>query len=164
MRAAGHDEPWSEPHRVEDSGPVSFHEDVQSEDVPPLVSVEPIQTESSWQHHDGHDAGFHPEALGQHPESTTIVPILSAVPQYVRGEESVSTYIPPLPHIPASVFQVSHQVVERQREADHGESHIYQPQPVAPAPTITQLDRRPPSPEPEPPTFEAPQAEWDASR
>lgn len=174
-----HVEEQSQPQRVE-SGSVSFHhEDLRSDDVPALVSATDEQTESSHQHH-GHHVEYHPPSE-QHTGPAPAVPILSAVPQYVRGEEHVSAYIPPLPHIPASVFSVSHQGSDRQPEAlpehhehhEHqpahqppmtSEPHIYQPQPVGPTSPIAQLYQRPPSPEPEPPTFEAPRAEWDAAR
>jgi hypothetical protein len=103
------------------------------------------------------------------------MPVLSAVPQYVRGEEHVSTFIPPLPHIPASVFEIPQQSEEAQPEApqEHHQpenrntddaGHIYQPQPIVPTPPLIQLSEPPRSPSPEPETFQAPKAEWDASR
>lgn len=171
---------WSQPQRVE-SGTVSFHhDDPHSEHVPASVSATHAQTEQSWQHNRA-EHYHHPSEHGT--ESAPAVPILSAVPQYVRGEEHVSTYIPPLPHIPASVFAPPARNSNRQPEAlveQHhkhqpahhqpttSEPHIYQPQPVGPTSPIAQLYQRPPSPEPEPepepPTFEAPRAEWDGAR
>ncbi|KAJ5085813.1 hypothetical protein N7532_010584 [Penicillium argentinense] len=100
------------------------------------------------------------------------VPTLSAVPQYVRGEEHVSTWIPPQPHLPASTFHPQphneeHPAAPEERhehhEPSHDESHIHHPQPVPPPPA-TEIFHRPPSPEPESPKFEAPKVEWDASR
>lgn len=177
---SGHEGQWSQPQRVEESGPVSFHhEHSQSEDVPALVSATHAQTEPSWQQN---RAEHYHQSSAHGMEAAPVVPILSAVPQYVRGEEHVSTYIPPLPHIPASVFAASGQSPNRQPEAlvehhEHqpahhqpttSEPHIYQPQPILPTPPIAQLYQRPPSPEPvsdpEPPTFEAPRAEWDGAR
>lgn len=176
-----HAEERSQPRRIEEGGTVSFHpEAVKSEVVPVLVSTHE-QTESPEQQprHDHHVEFQHPPS-GQHTESTPAVPILSVVPQYVRGEEHVSTYIPPLPHIPESAFAFSQQISSGQQEApehrDNGahqpahqrpvtsEPHIYQPQPIGPTSPVTQLYQRPPSPEPKPPTFEAPRAEWDAAR
>lgn len=109
----------------------------------------------------------------QAPATVVAVPILSAVPQYVRGEEHVSTFIPPLPHMPASLFAPQqHHHHEHHQEHNQPENHhhsddtghIYQPQPIVPAPSLTQLEQAPRAPSPEPVTFEAPQAEWDASR
>ncbi|KAJ5315245.1 hypothetical protein N7476_005552 [Penicillium atrosanguineum] len=171
-------EQWPEPyhiHHAEEHAPVSFHyeEDHRDEGVPPLVSVVHEQPQA-WQ--PSHD----PE---QAPATAVAVPILSAVPQYVRGEEHVSTYIPPLPHMPASVFapqqrheeqpqapqeqhQQEHHHQEHQQEHQQSDDagHLYQPQPIAPTPPLTQLEQPLRSSSPEPATFEAPKAEWDASR
>ncbi|KAJ5219097.1 uncharacterized protein N7498_001196 [Penicillium cinerascens] len=171
-------EQWPEPyhvHHVKEHAPVSFHRGVQrDEDVAQLVSMTHEQTQP-WQPSHNPDQG---------PATSRTMPVLSAVPQYVRGEEHVSTFIPPLPHIPASVFhalQQSHegwqeppkeqehpQEQEHHQQEHHDQTHdaghIYQPQPSAPTPPLTQLYQPPRSPSPQPPTFEAPKAEWDASR
>ena len=163
---------WPEPyhvHRVGENAPVSFHHEVQRDgNVPQLVSMTREQTQP-WQ------PSHNPE---QAPATAVTMPVLSAVPQYVRGEEHVSTFIPPLPHIPASVFHAPQQSHEGQQEPPqeqehheqehhdqtHDTGHIHQPQPIAPTPPLTQLYQPPRSPSPQPPTFEAPKAEWDASR
>lgn len=160
---ASSDEKWSEPPPADQGDPVSFHhEHAGSEAVPALVSPAHEQTEPSCQQHDGH----HPESYHKEaPPLTepTAVPVISAVPQYVRGEEHVSTYVAPLPHITTTVSHGFRQSLEHRAEArsdhhehqqpghhqpGHGGTHIYQPQPISP----------------QAPAFEAPRAEWDASR
>ncbi|KAJ5410454.1 uncharacterized protein N7487_004813 [Penicillium crustosum] len=117
------------------------------------------------------------------------VPILSMVPQYVRGEEHVSTFIPPLPPAPITFApQLSHETYETQVQTQaqtqsltptqtqlpvqtqtqtqihYPDGHIHQPQPLAPIhPPIIEY-QSPPSPVPEVSTFEAPRSEWDPSR
>ncbi|KAJ5694738.1 hypothetical protein N7536_005150 [Penicillium majusculum] len=115
------------------------------------------------------------------------VPILSMVPQYVRGEEHVSTFIPPLPPAPITFApQLSHETYETQIQTQaqtqaqtqtqtqlptqtqtqihYPDGHIHQPQPLAPIhPPIIEY-QSPPSPVPEVSTFEAPRSEWDPSR
>jgi glycogenin glucosyltransferase len=100
------------------------------------------------------------------------------VPQYVRGEEHVSTFIPPVPLAPISFApQMSHETHEAQSETQpqaqlqaqteihYHDGHIHQPQPKAPIPTLSDY-RSPPSPAqaPEASIFEAPRSEWDPSR
>lgn len=173
---ASSDERWSEPPPVDQGDPVSFHHEHAGS--PALVSPAREETEPSCQQHGGH----HPESY--HKEApplteSTAVPVLSAVPQYVRGEEHVSTYVAPPPHIGTTVVHGSHQSLEHQAEAHsdhhehhqpehhqlgHGGTHIYQPQPISPRQSVAQIYQRAPSPEPQAPAFEAPRAEWDASR
>lgn len=111
------------------------------------------------------------------------------VPQYVRGEEHVSTFIPPLPPAPITFApQLSHETYETQLQTQaqtqtqtqtqtqlptqtqtqtqihYPDGHIHQPQPLAPIhPPIIEYES-PPSPVPEVSTFEAPRSEWDPSR
>lgn len=99
------------------------------------------------------------------------------VPQYVRGEEHVSTFIPPLPPAPITFApQLSHETYETQIQTQaqaqtqtqtqihYPDGHIHQPQPLAPIhPPIIEY-QSPPSPVPEVSTFEAPRSEWDPSR
>ncbi|KAJ6129853.1 hypothetical protein N7512_002633 [Penicillium capsulatum] len=163
---------WPEPqhiHQVEDQ-PVSCHHEVQSDDdVPALVSADAqVQEPASHQdseHHSGTD--------DHSPTGIAVpVPVLSAVPQYVRGEEHVSTFIPPLPHDPVPISRAEHLSYDNQEvrndqnsQPDH-EAEIHS-QPIGesiPPPAVK--PSRPPSPQPEPEaqSFEAPKAEWDASR
>lgn len=117
------------------------------------------------------------DAPSTRPESPApVAPVLSAVPQYVRGEEHVSTYISPTPHAQAPVFQSekvptsqpSHlgEPLQNQRhsQAPAPPPSMHHPQPVSPVRQIQ--EPRPSSPlrEPEVRSFEAPKAEWDASR
>ncbi|KAJ5278996.1 hypothetical protein N7478_004368 [Penicillium angulare] len=169
------------------------HEEFASnEGVPALVSSETVHVQSqpdTWQPPSEHnEQSHHDHNAPQDKPYTTEVPVMSAVPQYVRGEEHVSTFIPPGPYAPPPATYVHHPTHGTQPEIqhhqpqqhhhhhehhkeqhqqhqapDHVEPHIYQPQPVAPPPAVEHW-QRPPSPEPEIPTFEAPQAEWDASR
>ncbi|KAJ5586985.1 uncharacterized protein N7459_002750 [Penicillium hispanicum] len=169
-------EQWPQAHHVyhvEEGEPVSFHhEEIQSgEDVPALVSSEEVHaqhlrhqhqyTEHHWEHHHDHSAPYD-------VASAVKVPVLSAVPQYVRGEEHVSTFIPPLPYAPAFIAPENQQSYEAQQEMQHNQtpdlhgSQTDQPQAeVAAPPPAAEPHHRAPSPEP---TFQAPQAEWDASR
>ncbi|CAG7955278.1 unnamed protein product [Penicillium nalgiovense] len=112
-----------------------------------------------------------------------VVPVLSMVPQYVRGEEHVSTFISPLPPAPITFApQVSHETNETQIQTQaqtqtqtqlppqtqaqihYPDGHIHQPQPLAPIPPPIVEYQSPPSPVPEISTFEAPRSEWDPSR
>ncbi|KAL4871554.1 hypothetical protein BDV12DRAFT_183664 [Aspergillus spectabilis] len=123
---------------------------------PPESSSVPLLTEQA--HH------FQRE---HHSAQPVYEPVISVVPQYVRGEEHVRAYIqqqPPQEHVSHSVqpSQVHEHSVpsEPAHYSGHSDSHVPQPQP----PTETQ---RAPSPQPPPEeqtTFEAPKAEWDASR
>ncbi|GAD97764.1 glycogenin [Paecilomyces variotii No. 5] len=80
--------------------------------------------------------------------------IVSAVPQYVRGEEHVSAYIP-LSHEPQRQGWHPHQ------EEPRHEQHV----PSAPAAVYQPPPQKAPSPEPQKERpFSPPQAEWDASR
>jgi len=56
----------------------------------------------------------------------------------------------------------AHDEHHEDREQSEDTGHIHHPQPIPPP--ITEVFHRPPSPEPESPKFEAPRAEWDASR
>ncbi|EPS27816.1 putative glycogenin [Penicillium oxalicum 114-2] len=127
--------------------------------------------------HDAQDVQDAQDAPSTRPESPApVAPVLSAVPQYVRGEEHVSTYISPTPHAQAPVFQSekvptsqpSHlgEPLQNQRhsQAPAPPPSMHHPQPVSPVRQIQ--EPRPSSPlrEPEVRSFEAPKAEWDASR
>ncbi|KAJ6102175.1 hypothetical protein N7486_004602 [Penicillium sp. IBT 16267x] len=167
-------EEWSEPHHFPHN---------EDQNVPGQVSSEPTQASYSQPHHDHH--GHH---AATHDSITIERPVLSAVPQYVRGEEHYSTFIPPAPYAPAPVTHVHHESHEAGPEAqqtqhdhdhhhqhpphhqqqhpqpsDQAGAHIHHPQPIAPSPVVEHWQRAP-SPEPEVPHFQAPKAEWDASR
>ncbi|CAP94436.1 glycogenin glucosyltransferase [Penicillium rubens] len=126
----------------------------------------------------------HPEPHQEHSAPTVVrhaaVPVLSMVPQYVRGEEHISTFVSPLPPAPITLaLRVSHETYETQIHAQtqmqspnqtqaqtqihYPDGHIHQPQPLAPVPPVIEY-QSPPSPVPEVPTFEAPRSEWDPSR
>jgi glycogenin glucosyltransferase len=152
---------------------VSFHYEDAHQDAPP---VEHTHSETLHQQH-------HPEPsyhnIHHHPAP---MPILSMVPQYVRGEEHVSTFVPPMPNSAPIAFAppLSHKIYETsqthhqppgedshihqplcQQPSDGG--RIYQPQPVTPLPAIESY-QPPRSPTPEAPIFEAPKSEWDPAR
>lgn len=146
-------EPWPQKFHVhhqdddDDDGPSSSHHEGSQHgdsdnEVPLLVSGE-IEDKR-------HDQPEHHEA--------DPAPVLSAVPQYVRGEEHVSTFVP-LQYVapePDTLSQPQHH-----QEQDHSHIPIHHPQPVPPPPPVQHWER-PPSPQP--PAFEPPKAEWDASR
>ncbi|KAJ5774371.1 hypothetical protein N7457_009267 [Penicillium paradoxum] len=157
---------WQQPGHVKD--PASFYEESHQAHV--------VEHGHSELHHE------HPDSAKVHHAPA---PILSMVPQYVRGEEHVSTFIPPLPPAPiAFAPRVSHETYETQTQTQlqpqpqiqsqlqqqtqsetptetyHSDGYIHQPQPIAPI-----IDYQPaPSPTPEAPVFEAPKAEWDPAR
>ena len=86
-------------------------------------------------------------------------PALSVVPQYVRGEEHVSTYIQPIrsPGMP----RVSQMGEEPKSDTTSQPEVISQSQkPTEPESQPKSVPKRAPSP----PIFEPPMAEWDASR
>lgn len=90
------------------------------------------------------------------------------VPQYVRGEEHVSTFIPPFPPAPITFApRLSHETYEpeiqtpTQAQLHYPSGHIHQPQPLVPIRPISEY-QSPPSPAPDASTFEAPT--WDPSR
>ncbi|KAL4974448.1 hypothetical protein BDW66DRAFT_167897 [Aspergillus desertorum] len=102
-----------------------------------------------------------------HIEKPLHEPAISVVPQYVRGEEHVRAYIqqqpyqelaqpflqPPSIHEPTAPTEPAH-------PSEQYDSHT----PQLPAPIGTQQASSPQSPPQEEPIFEAPKAEWDASR
>ncbi|CAG8888182.1 unnamed protein product [Penicillium egyptiacum] len=165
-------QPTSErqPDHIEETA--SFHE--ESHQAPP------VEHGHSEPHHD-HSA----PAIVRH----AALPVLSMVPQYVRGEEHVSTFISPLPPVPITFApQVSHEAHETQIQTQaqtqtptqtkiqtplptqiqaqihYPDGHIHQPQPLVPIPPPIIEYQSPPSPVPEVSTFEAPKSEWDPSR
>ncbi|KAJ5408634.1 hypothetical protein N7509_002517 [Penicillium cosmopolitanum] len=165
---------WPEPQQVHH---VHGHGDGRSGDTVP-------NEQSSWQQHSAQES--HGHGAAQQAAPPTERPVLSIVPQYVRGEENVSTYVPPQSNPPAPIHHVEpslesqpvhrehHEHHERHEQQEHHElhehhepshdtSHIHHPQPIPPPP-VTEIFHRPPSPEPESPKFEAPKAEWDAER
>ncbi|BCS23823.1 glycogenin [Aspergillus puulaauensis] len=96
-------------------------------------------------------------------------PVISVVPQYVWGEEHVKTYIQQ--HHQDHTHRFTQSTPEQGPSVSsepahplgHGDSH--HPQPQASIETQRKPSPRPPPQKPqEQPTFEAPQAEWDASR
>ncbi|PIG68928.1 glycosyl transferase family 8 protein [Aspergillus arachidicola] len=115
----------------------------------PAEAVQPIQKE-------------------HHGNKSVQVPVLSAVPQYVHGEEHVSAYIKPhFDGAPISshveqppTTQVSIPIASS-APPDTARSQVYQ-QPVEPMPEIgeyPQHSHKPP-PSPEPQTFEPPRTQW----
>ncbi|KAJ5938819.1 hypothetical protein N7466_001953 [Penicillium verhagenii] len=201
-------------HHAEDQSVSDHHEEGHSSEyVPALVSLESREAHYVPPQHDHHAVDR--DTFSSH------IPVLSAVPQYVRGEEQYSTFIPPVHYAPAPVIhehhvsheaqpegqymhyghdnqhhhqqdqhhghhhlhqqqQHDHQHQQQQQQHDHQqqhphhnhqhhqqsdqtEAHIHHPQPVAPPPAVEHWHRAP-SPEPEVTHFQAPKAEWDASR
>ncbi|KAL4922687.1 hypothetical protein BDW62DRAFT_207379 [Aspergillus aurantiobrunneus] len=93
-------------------------------------------------------------------------PVISVVPQYVRGEEHVRTYIQQQSHQEhihqfAQLSPIHEPSVSSEPlyPSDDGDSQT-QPQ----APIVTQRATSPQLPPQEQTTFEAPRVEWDASR
>ncbi|KAI2719056.1 CAZyme family GT8 [Penicillium roqueforti] len=114
----------------------------------------------------GDPTSFHGKSV-EH-EHSAAVPVLSMVPQYVRGEEHVSTFIPPFPPAPITFApRLSHETYEpeiqtpTQAQLHYPSGHIHQPQPLVPIRPISEY-QSPPSPAPDASTFEAPT--WDPSR
>ncbi|EKV07506.1 Glycogenin [Penicillium digitatum PHI26] len=113
----------------------------------------------------------HLEPRHEHSASSNVqraaVSVLSMVPQYVRGEEHISTLISTLPPAPITLApQLSHETYETQTQAPvhYPDGHIHQPQPLAPIPPPFKEYQSPASPVEEVSTFEAPRSEWDPSR
>ncbi|KAJ5551428.1 hypothetical protein N7461_006126 [Penicillium sp. DV-2018c] len=137
------------------------------------------QHEHQHEHHHEHHHE-HSGSVAAHTAHTehAAVPLLSMVPQYVRGEEGVSTFIQPVPLAPiAFAPHLSHETHEAQSETQpqaqlqaqtgihHHDGHIHQPQPIASiTPIIEYRSPPPPAPVEEAPIFEAPRSEWDPSR
>ncbi|KAJ5487267.1 hypothetical protein N7530_001567 [Penicillium desertorum] len=165
-------QPTSEqqPYRIEE--PASFHD--ESLQVPPVDHSHPEP---------------HPEYSAPAVVRHAAVPELSMVPQYVRGEEHVSTFVTPLPPAPITFApRVGHETYETQMQAQalmqapnqtqtptqlptqtqaqihYPDDHIHQPKPLAPVPPPVIEYQSTPSPVPEVSTFEAPRSEWDPSR
>ncbi|KAL3495431.1 hypothetical protein BJX62DRAFT_222637 [Aspergillus germanicus] len=119
-------------------------------------------------HHHEHEQHHQEQHREQPREHHAPDPIVSAVPQYVRGEEHVRTYIQPQQYQqPAPHFV---QPLSEQRHTVASEP-VHHPDPVQPhahqqAPPVVETHHQPtPQPPPEvETTFEAPKAEWDASR
>ncbi|KAJ5157276.1 uncharacterized protein N7482_008376 [Penicillium canariense] len=170
---------WPEHQHVQftEAGSASFpggvaqvHQDVSA----PGSVDQQMQHLPAREHFEPHPDTQHAHHAGHDITTSAGMAILSAVPQYVRGEEQVSTYIPPLPHARIPAFQIQrdqhsyHQEPQTHQEhhsqSQSSEPDIHHPQPVAPLPPADELHQAPPPLEPEVPTFEAPKAEWDASR
>ncbi|KAJ5748369.1 uncharacterized protein N7511_010065, partial [Penicillium nucicola] len=165
-----HNEQWPQPHHVhfdQQHQPESFHHE----------EISHHKGHAAIEHHTEHHAQSYDASHEHHaaPGQPTPAPVLSMVPQYVRGEEHVSTYIPPLPYTAPITFapKLSHEMTHHeipqvyQQQPDEGSHQIHSPQPVTPIPPIASMGepyQRPPSPTPEPPTFEAPKYEWDPAR
>ncbi|KAG2418304.1 hypothetical protein HFD88_001405 [Aspergillus terreus] len=94
-------------------------------------------------------------------------PVLSVVPQYVRGEEHVATYVTQHHGTTTAAIPAQHHLETGIPQTSHAPSHPGGPQayqaPAEPAPPSEPSHQPPPIP-PEPPIFEAPKSEWDASR
>ncbi|KAJ5364136.1 uncharacterized protein N7496_009849 [Penicillium cataractarum] len=180
-------EPQSAPSG--EHGPVEFHGEAAHthQDMPEVVSSDQQTQDTTWQQDSGYkDFGHQEPTYDAHQTAQEItppvIPVLSAVPQYVRGEEHVSTYIAPVPNtqIPAFQVQRDQHIHHQQPEAppeyhshQHHQQHapppssdppIHHPQPVAPPRSVNEPRQPSPPPEPEVPSFEAPRSEWDASR
>ncbi|KAL4927948.1 uncharacterized protein BDV17DRAFT_282196 [Aspergillus undulatus] len=122
---------------------------------PPETSSARAPTDQPHYHHEEH-----------HSEQTPHEPIISVVPQYVRGEEHVRAYIHQHPHREHSHHSAPHRPVQEHilppevtQSSHHSDSQDQPQAPIEP--------QRAPSPQPPPqeePIFEAPKAEWDASR
>ncbi|KAJ6074754.1 uncharacterized protein N7446_002531 [Penicillium canescens] len=177
---ASHHEQWPQPYHVHadsEHQPESFHH-VSHHEAPEVDEQHHEQRHEQHyeQHHEQHREQHHDTHHEVHaaPAEAAPAPVLSMVPQYVRGEEHVSTYIPPLPYTAPITFapklshETHHEIPQVYQQApDEGSHHIHQPQPVTPIPPIASMDepyQRPPSPIPVPPTFEAPKYEWDPAR
>ncbi|KAJ5678921.1 hypothetical protein N7462_007165 [Penicillium macrosclerotiorum] len=176
------EEQWPTRHHIEyakESAPDSyFQEAIQSqEEAPAFFSVHHQTEHPPWNDHMEHHVESHHDHPPAPPAATASyseMPVLSAVPQYVRGEEHVSTYVPPVSYAPMPVFEAQPPAsLPEPPQEHHGpqsagfESHIHEPKSAAPelSPKVTETYQPPPSePEPEIPSFEAPKAEWDASR
>ncbi|KAL3461528.1 hypothetical protein BJX64DRAFT_277835 [Aspergillus heterothallicus] len=104
----------------------------------------------------------------QHHKRPTPDPIISAVPQYVRGEEHVKTYVQPQEHqqpAPHFVQPYSAQTTTVSSEPIHHQDLVHSHSPPQHVHTMGPYNEPTPQPPPEEQTsFEAPKAEWDASR
>lgn len=114
-----------------------------------------------------------PPIQKEHYEDKIVqVPVLSAVPQYVRGEEHVSAYIQPhfdgapirshLEQPPTTQVNIP---IASSAPPDTAHSEVYQ-QPEEPLPKVgehPQHSHKPP-PSPEPQAFEPPRMQWDPAR
>ncbi|KAL2822518.1 hypothetical protein BJX63DRAFT_417584 [Aspergillus granulosus] len=134
------------------------------------------QEHQDQEHHDkDHHNEHYQEHQEHHHEHLTHVPTISAVPQYVRGEEHVRTYIRPQQYQqPAPQFTQppQHFVQPPSMQGPSVPSEpVHHPDPVH----LHALHQQEPmvephhEPTPQPPpdvqtSFEAPKAEWDASR
>ncbi|GES60837.1 putative capsule-associated protein CAP1 [Aspergillus terreus] len=94
-------------------------------------------------------------------------PVLSVVPQYVRGEEHVATYVTQHPGTTTAAIPAQQHLETEIPQTSHAPSHPSGPQayqaPTEPAPP-SEPSHQPAPIQPEPPIFEAPKSEWDASR
>ncbi|KAJ5242650.1 uncharacterized protein N7469_000977 [Penicillium citrinum] len=168
---------WPKPHHsghAEHRATVVHHEHVQSSDIAPvLTALETPRAQSTWHGDPSHQTSDSDQEVAQPPRHLIHKPLLSIVPQYVRGEEHISTYVPLQANPPVSTYQAEPRTEEQPAHHDHDAhhedheqsedtGHIHHPKPIPPP--ITEVFHRPPSPEPESPKFEAPRAEWDASR
>ncbi|KAJ0422407.1 hypothetical protein BJY00DRAFT_300251 [Aspergillus carlsbadensis] len=135
-----------------------------NEPVPEIVHTTTFSEPAQQQHTE--KMPFHQE---QPREQHALDPIVSAVPQYVRGEEHVRTYIQPqqhqqpAPHFVQPLPEQEHTVApELVHHPDSGQPHAHHQQ--APPGVETHHESTPQPPPEVEATFEAPKAEWDASR
>lgn len=99
----------------------------------------------------------------EHVSEQSSRPVFSAVPQYVWGEEHAKAYVQHRPY-QEHIYHVQNPVQEHDVSSEPLHSHDGDSYPEQQ--TLIET-RRTPSPQPPPqeePMFEAPRAEWDASR
>ncbi|KAJ5477347.1 hypothetical protein N7539_007491 [Penicillium diatomitis] len=173
--------PWSIPtsgdHHGE--GPQNTAQSLDSREAQPVSHGPAVRQEpetTSQQHVDSSSAS--PSSFSVTQESRPpITPVLSAVPQYVRGEEHVSAYLPSTGHAqtstdspktapdpPRQLSQQGPRPHETPSQLHGAPAPMHHPQPVSPMRQLQEPRQPSPPPEPEVPAFEAPKAEWDASR
>ncbi|OJJ39449.1 hypothetical protein ASPWEDRAFT_374537 [Aspergillus wentii DTO 134E9] len=121
--------------------------------------------------HVEHAQTYHHEP---HLDERKQAPVLSAVPQYVRGEEHITTYIQPIPHPPVTqaeqpIWGPEPNIPQNPTPpVDLGfQTQQHPAQPVSTPGVVEQCQESssfPNPPEPASPVFEPPTMDWDASR
>ncbi|RDW93586.1 glycogenin [Aspergillus mulundensis] len=153
-------------HIHEEHPPQHIHEEHPPQHIHEEHPPQHIQAEHHAQHTQEKYSTQHIQAEN-HAQNRFHRPVISVVPQYVRGEEHITAYIQPQHHHEHTHHFVQPRLIhEPSAPTEH--THKFEqydtstPQPQAPIET-----QRAPSPQPPPqdePIFEAPRAEWDASR
>ncbi|KAF9895384.1 glycogenin glucosyltransferase [Aspergillus nanangensis] len=113
------------------------------------------------------DSGQQSHQEEQHARDDAPQPVLSAVPQYVYGEEHVSTYIAHHPGTTTFVLHKEQPSVPGDPPTDYAETLVTTEPQINLQSDKSGLDTEQLQPGPEEPehlTFQAPQSEWDASR